>query len=676
MNIGSVIRGLLGDSKPGNAKPLELKEGQVVRGSVVSVSDDGADAVLQIQGVQVRAKLETPLRPGETTLLQVQPPGENGVTVMKPLTGTLAELPQASLNNLLQEVGLPDTKGNRELLLSMQRSGLPLTKDNVAMVQNMMTAKPAQVPVEEWVQATGIAFQRGLPITAETVKGLHQAVFGPPLHQLLKGLAEQLESMLTQTAGKPAGSGEQAATMRPSVMGGLAVPLSGEQTGETLGPSGGARVTGGTSGLTGQLVPGAPAGAAPVAVGSEEAAGNAVKGNGQTSTGSVNEEATGMKSGASNIETAGKVGAGIPAGTGIPGESPRTSDAGVAGSRPGTPGAAVDTAVGRVITGQPEGNAAGRVDGRGETPAAAGHSAAAAPSAAQLAPKLLALLDALRSASTAAPAQPGAATQAAPASQGGQAAAAAGGVPQPLPAGADALPAGGSAAAPGGAAAAPVTHEGDPWVGRVLKLLGAEHEQQAVHGAAAQARVGDVASPGTTDSLKGLLLQLASSDGAPAALKDAAGQAVQFLTGQQLLLTTDRSAAFAQMHWFIPITGPDGEETASVQIQSRRGQRGELDASNCRLWFDLDMKSLGPTLVDVHVVNNIVSLRVLNDREGMGLLLESGREEIHRALDKLGYQLLTFKAEPWPVGQEPGAERKMTASDYSPERYKGVDMRV
>ncbi|MFC9707955.1 hypothetical protein ACFTRD_07335 [Paenibacillus sp. NPDC056933] len=680
LNISSMIRGLLGDSKPGNAKPLELKEGQVVRGCVVSVSDDGADAVLQIQGVQVRAKLETPLRPGETTLLQVQPPGENGVTVMKPLTGTLAELPQASLNNLLQEVGLPDTKGNRDLLLAMQRSGLPLTKDNVAMVQNMMTAKPAQVPVEEWVQATGIAFQRGLPVTAETVKGLHQAVFGPPLHQLLKGLAEQLESMLAQTTGKPAVSGEQAATVKPSVMGGLPVPLSGEQTSETLAASGGGRVKGGTSGLVGQLVSGSSAGAAPLADGSKDTAGGAVKRDGQTGAGHA--ETAGLKAGASNIETAGKIGAGIPAGTGIPGESPRTADAGVAGSRPGMPGAALDAAAGRVVTGQPEGGAAGRTDGRVETPAAAGPPAAgqaapAAPSAAQLAPKLLALLDALRSAFTAAPAQHGAATQAAPASQqGGQAAAAAGGVPQSLPAGADALPAGGSAAAPAGAAAAPVTHEGDPWVGRVLKLLGAEHEQQAVHGAAAQARVGDVASPGTTDTLKGLLLQLASSDGAPAALKDAAGQAVQFLTGQQLLLTTDRSATFAQMHWFIPITGPDGEETASVQIQSRRGQRGELDASNCRLWFDLDMKSLGPTLVDVHVVNNIVSLRVLNDREGMGPLLESGREEIHQALDKLGYQLLTFKAEPWPVGQEPGAERKMTASDYSPERYKGVDMRV
>ncbi|MNW67322.1 hypothetical protein D3C74_458920 [compost metagenome] len=76
------------------------------------------------------------------------------------------------------------------------------------------------------------------------------------------------------------------------------------------------------------------------------------------------------------------------------------------------------------------------------------------------------------------------------------------------------------------------------------------------------------------------------------------------------------------------------------------------------------------------MVNNIVSLRVLNDREGMGPLLESGREVIRQALDKLGYQLLTFKSEPWPVGQEPGAERKMKASDYSPERYKGVDLKV
>ncbi|GGH59400.1 hypothetical protein GCM10008014_32980 [Paenibacillus silvae] len=676
MNISSMIRGLIGDGKPGNAKPLELKEGQVVRGSVVSVSDDGGEAVLQIQGVQVRAKLETPLRPGETTLLQVQPPGENGMTVMKPVAGSLTELPQASLNNLMQEVGLPDTKDNRELLIAMQRSGLPLTKDNVAMVQTMMAAKPAQVPVEEWVQAAGIAFQRGLPVTAETVKGLHQTVFGPPLHQLLSGLAEQLESLLSQT-GKPVPGGEAATNAKVGIVTGqpgTSAPLAAA----AVQPEGEAATAAALVNRPAAGMPGAAAlssqqqaqttqaaNAASAASGGEAAAGDVS----QTSKGSMPQQTSqtqaspeaGAKGAASQAEAAGRGSAGIPAGSGIPGESPRAADAGMNGSRPGTPGAA-EAVAGRGNAGQPEG-AAVRTDGRPDTPAAAatqsaaGQAAPAAPTPAQLAPKLLALLDALRSASTAAPA----------AQQGGQAAAAAEGSPQPLP-----------AAAPAGAAAAhaPVTHGGDPWVGRVLKLLGAEHEQQAVHGAAMQPRVGEAASPANADTLKGLLLQLASSDSAPAALKDAAAQAVQYLTGQQLLLTTDRSATFAQMHWFIPITGPDGEQTASVQIQSRRGQRGELDASNCRLLFDLDMKSLGHTLVDVHVVNNIVSLRVLNDNEGMGALLESGRERIQQSLDKLGYQLLTFRAESWPAGQEAGAERTVTAADYSPERYKGVDFKV
>ena len=65
MNIGSLIRGLLGEQKPGDAKTLELKPGQVVRGVVMNVSEDGQEAVVQIQGVQVKAKLETPLRAGK-----------------------------------------------------------------------------------------------------------------------------------------------------------------------------------------------------------------------------------------------------------------------------------------------------------------------------------------------------------------------------------------------------------------------------------------------------------------------------------------------------------------------------------------------------------------------------------------------------------------------------------
>ena len=65
----------------------------------------------------------------------------------------------------------------------------------------------------------------------------------------------------------------------------------------------------------------------------------------------------------------------------------------------------------------------------------------------------------------------------------------------------------------------------------------------------------------TTDSLKGLLLQLADANELPAPLKEVIKQVVQQLTGQQLLLNTDRTTPFAQVTMFLPFFGPDGKQT-------------------------------------------------------------------------------------------------------------------
>ena len=414
------------------------------------------------------------------------------------------------------------------------------------------------------------------------------------LHQLLNGLTEQLETFLTQNAGKTVVMGEQAAAPKLPASGGLPITAAGGQQTDDSGmsPAGGRQA--GTSGQTAPLPQGAattPAGAgtgaAPMSNSGEA---TDVRGGMQTSTGTGPPEA-GIKSGDGQAEMAGKVGQGIQAGTGIPGESQRSTEAG----RPGIPGAAADVAAGRGIAGQQEGSAAGRPDGRAETPAAASASPAAAQTGQQHQRRRSWRRSCwpcwTRSASTAAPAQPGAAAQAALHLRAAR---------RRLPAACRSL------CQPAlmrsrlemrqHLRALPHSTRLSPTRGPVggARAEAARCRARAAGSArAAQARVGEAASPGTADSLKGLLLQLASSDSAPAALKEAAGQAVQYLTGQQLLLTTDRGSTFAQMHWFIPITGPNGEETASVQIQSRRGQRGELDASNCRLWFDLDMKSLG-----------------------------------------------------------------------------------
>ncbi|UUZ85911.1 hypothetical protein LJK88_22115 [Paenibacillus sp. P26] len=162
----------------------------------------------------------------------------------------------------------------------------------------------------------------------------------------------------------------------------------------------------------------------------------------------------------------------------------------------------------------------------------------------------------------------------------------------------------------------------------------------------------------SAESLKSVLLQLSQADDLPSGMKEAAQQAVQQITGQQLLLNPGRDAVFSQITMFVPPLNGNGEQTASIHIQSRKGKNGRLDASNCHLVFDLQMKSLGNTLLDVQVVNRIVSLHVRNDLPFTAELLESRKDEITEALASIGYQFLSMKCSPYPVLQLAGAEKK------------------
>ncbi|TXK77467.1 hypothetical protein [Paenibacillus sp. N3.4] len=257
-------------------------------------------------------------------------------------------------------------------------------------------------------------------------------------------------------------------------------------------------------------------------------------------------------------------------------------------------------------------------------------------------------------------------------------------------------------AAPSEPAAAP-----DPnWISKMLKAVGVEHE---AHLAKLDERTEALLRPqrnigdqlpnllGTTaqqddsvkpvaDTLKSLLLQLTASDDTPAPLKEAAQQAIGQITGQQLMLTGDKSSMFAHMTLFVPFLDGTGQQSAAIHIQSQKGRRGEVDASNCRLLFDLQMKVMGNTLVDVHVVNKIVSLNIHNDHPALAPLMEESKDEITAAMNKAGYQFISLKCSPYPelpvgkpseAGKQGQSEgRADLRSLYQPKPYKGVDFRA
>lgn len=612
MNIGPLVRSMIGDSKQGESKSLELKTGQVVRGTVLSVSENGQEAVIQVQGVKLHATLETPLQQGQTTLLQVQQPNEDGTVVLKPMNS----LPQNmlsgnSLLQIMQSLGLEDTESNRELLNQMQATGVPLTKDNVALLGKILTNRPQQVPLSEWIQAAGIALGRGLPVTEQSVAGLHQAIFGPPLHELMSALEDGINQWLSQQA----------------------------------------------------------------------------KGNGQATQQSNN---LGTPVNQNNNPLAG-------------------ANSSITTSQTSSPNSALVEATNQ--SNHSKANELLQV-GQGQTQVQASASDSKTATAMLKLEQALAQLRQILSSDLLFEPQEG---QLAKQNQesinlvGGKTHAAT------------------SVLAQGMQGQAGLNINSESWVGRVLKLLGVEHEQQ-VHlnqnrstvatspqtaSAATEVaskeqqailphtgqenqknievstiNVTNTATPSkletaihqqpTSDSVKGLLLQLADANELPAPLKEVIKQVVQQLTGQQLLLNTDRTTPFAQVTMFLPFFGPDGQQTAAVHIESRRGRKGELDPDNCRLWFDLQMKALGQIMVDVQVADKKVLLKIFSEHDTAGELLNSRKAEIETALEATGYQLLSLKIEQLiPNETEDVVNRDLSmAMSYTPSEYKGVDYRV
>ncbi|WP_039070090.1 hypothetical protein [Brevibacillus borstelensis] len=209
----------------------------------------------------------------------------------------------------------------------------------------------------------------------------------------------------------------------------------------------------------------------------------------------------------------------------------------------------------------------------------------------------------------------------------------------------------------------------------MFRQLGLSHERDAL----GHAMKGAQEAQRQLESVKSLLLQLASSsqNGMPAGLRDAADTLLQQVTGQQLMLAQPSNQPFAQVVMQIPIRTNDGEDTAYVQIESKKKGGGELDPENCRLFFHLDLNAMGTTMLDVGIVNRIVNIQVFNNNDWVEPLVQNMREGLADQLQGIGYQISSMR-----VQSIPDADAKRTAprlggnSGYMLADYKGVDFRV
>jgi hypothetical protein len=581
MNVGQLLRSLLSEAQPGEPKTLELKIGQIVKGMVLQLLSE-QDALVNIGGVQVKAHLETPLKQGEVTLLQVQPESSNGQITLKPVASSTVQIADESLADVLNNMGLKDTATNRQIIQALHQDNITLSKENLQAFAKVIAAIPANAQPEQWQQAALLTVKNNLPITAESVGALHQVIFGAPITQQLNQLSQHMNEALTN-------------------------PVLSKQVSESITQI--KSLLNELQSISAQAFPD-----------------------------SIDDGAESVKASKGSILL--NVSQVLPKTESTLSELPKTF------STPGVTGNQVLNTKGLFA-------AQDQLLTKDDAPASLtkAETSVEPAKAANLPLTGNSSLSTMNETETLKTLTPQAETT--------------------------------------------------QWIGKWLKSLGIEHEQQLfkvldktsdldklIHNTQdspleyspeASRTPNEAAKQIATDSLKAALLQLNAMDDTPPSLKESAQQLLQQITGQQLLLSPDRTSMFSHITMMIPMNNEQGQQTAAVHIQSRKGSRGEIDANNCRLLFDLRMKSIGDTLVDVQVYNKIVSLHVHNDHDFVANLLESSRDEIAATLQNVGYQFLSLKCSPFPevaLEQVKDATRSPNASSYTSKPYKGVDLRV
>ncbi|MDF2683143.1 MAG: hypothetical protein K0R47_4333 [Brevibacillus sp.] len=607
-------------------KPVELTPGQVFKGTVIKQYPDSM-ALVQIGGIQVQAKLEAKLEQGQKAWLQVQPSAD--VVTLKVLdTPVEGSGKETSMEGLIRSLGLPETKESRVIVAALMNANLPVTKETV----QAFTAVATRLGTDDaTVEAFMMAVKRNLPLTPDTVAGLKAFLAEKPISHVIQNFLQQASQFLdketeanqpSQTNGKKGQTGQADGVVRQLVMNVRekvqALPVDIAKTGEPEQP-----------------------------VGTTQSQVNRTPVEGQASQ-IPPRTASGVNASASSANTMS--------------QPYSTQQAMTAADKPHDLSPNQFTRQGQTESQlQPESTATnGRTLANSVNVPAGG---------------------------TQIPAQGGILQRGAAQSQGGvqttvlnvngqQQQAAQSNPVEHFAQSTDGPIQRATMTVQTASRALPSATSGTHPIQELFRQMGIAHERDLM-GQALAGHTADVGTHKQMESIKSMLLQLSQAQAhtVPAALREAADQLLQQVTGQQLMMLQPTNQALSQIVMQIPIRSAQGEETAYVQIESKKKSGGQVDAENCRLFFHLELQTMGTTMIDVSIVNRIVNLQIFNDLPWVDMFVQGMKGGFAEQMQGVGYHLSAVRVQPIPE-QRTKSSIANGAKGAIMSDYKGVDLRV
>lgn len=219
---------------------------------------------------------------------------------------------------------------------------------------------------------------------------------------------------------------------------------------------------------------------------------------------------------------------------------------------------------------------------------------------------------------------------------------------------------------------APIQQRQNSPIHRFLEWLGVGHEkdtkmfvQSASHG--------DEHAP-IEVSLKSRLQELLKHPELTSAAKEQVQSALHYITGQQLLIQDNTTHHMHLLLFQLPMQWFNQEQVVYGQIQGFKKNGKQIDPSNCRMLFYLQLQSLGELCVDLQIQNHTVSVVCYNDRisaEKGNEWLSSSYESLQAALAESGFHLTSLK---WK--ESVSSRQESQAAKQYPLYYEGVDVRI
>lgn len=659
MNVNQVSK-LFSDMNTQEVKTLELRVGQVVRG-VVTQQLPNQEALVNINGVQIKAKLEVPILEGQATLMQVASDSKGSFIHLKQVDATSVGL-QDPMKDIIKAMNLPDKEWSNQLVRELRQEGFPLNKETIQTLAQAARLAPANVDLESWMQAATLAFKRGVPMTFASISAMQQLSQGQPLHQLITQLQQQL-AQLVQTAAP------QLSTQSAQVLQQLTHSLNQILLTQNFSQSQGSQLTQQAQQQSTNTQ---------IAQNNSQASSqniNQLPTNNQT-TAQVNLQAQAMNQSQLVNATQNPI-ASLMKLLGVQHENQlgqqiiQRGEVVASATQSNIMQSSQQTQNNTVANPILQAQQSMTVQGQGLVNANAaqlqGQTTQSQPLQA-IANQTTQTITGQLGTSQAGQGQNivthGQSIQASPINQ----------APVPSHSSTVMSQQQTTAIVGNGEQATLAVQAEKQQISQ--QLLGKQHVDinlQPQTGATSQ----------TSDSIKATVMQALQLNDVPATLKEPLNHLLNHITGQQLMLSTERNQSmFTHITMYVPIKDDQGGQTAAIHVQTRRDRKGQLDAENCRIVFDLNMKQIGQTLVDLNVVNKIVSINIWNDASYIQPLIDSMRPEIVESMQKTGYSLSSIKTTPFKHEEQQELEEVKAivqppdVQHMNASRYKGVDLKV